>query len=40
MLMAAGVLTPVSATRRDRAWEAEGLLDLIAGLETGVMPGR
>lgn len=37
-LEAAGVLAPVSANRRNRAWEAEGLLDLMAGLESGVMP--
>ncbi len=39
-LVAAGVLTPVSAARRNRAWEAEGLLDLIGGLESGVMPAE
>ncbi len=37
-LVAAGVLTPLGASRRNRAWEAEGLLDLIGGLESGVMP--
>lgn len=37
-LVAAGVVTPLSASRRNRAWEAEGLLDLIGGLESGVMP--
>ena len=31
----AEVLIPLSASRRNRAWEAEGLLDLIAGLEAG-----
>jgi len=31
----AGVLGPVSSSKRNRAWEADGLLDLIAGLETG-----
>ena len=39
-LVAAGVLRPLSATRRNRAWEAAGLLDLMAGLESGVMPAR
>ena len=33
-----GVLIPLSASRRNRAWEAEGLLDLMGGLESGVMP--
>ncbi|MHB9004960.1 MAG: hypothetical protein ACYC6C_13055, partial [Coriobacteriia bacterium] len=28
----------LTATRRNRAWEAAGLLDLMAGLEAGVMP--
>ena len=31
----AGVLIPLGTSRRNRAWEAEGLLDLIAGLEAG-----
>jgi Fic family protein len=39
-LVAAGILVPLSASRRNRAWEAEGLLDLIGGLESGVMPTR
>ncbi|MDE2697016.1 MAG: Fic family protein [Chloroflexota bacterium] len=34
-LEAAGVLAPLGTSRRNRAWEAEGLLDLIAGLEAG-----
>ncbi|MXZ63897.1 MAG: Fic family protein [Chloroflexi bacterium] len=34
-LAAAGVLAPLGTSRRNRAWEAEGLLDLIAGLEAG-----
>lgn len=34
-LEAAGILLPVSASRRNRAWEAEGLLDLISSLEAG-----
>lgn len=35
-LEAAGVLTRVTESARNRAWEAEGLLDLIVGLEDGV----
>jgi Fic family protein len=31
----AGVLTPLSAARRNRSWEAVGLLELIANLEAG-----
>jgi Fic family protein len=31
----AGVLKPLSQSSRNRAWEAEGLLDLIVGLESG-----
>lgn len=34
-LVAAGVLIPLGATARNRAWEAEGLLDVIADLEAG-----
>ena len=34
----AGVLAPLSATRRNQVWEAVGLLDLIAGLEDGRLP--
>ncbi|MGH8991322.1 MAG: Fic family protein [Acidimicrobiia bacterium] len=34
-LSAAGVLEPVSASPRNRAWEAHGLLDLLAGLDAG-----
>jgi Fic family protein len=33
----AGVLQPVSASRRNRVWEARGLLDLIERMETGDM---
>jgi Fic family protein len=33
-LEAAGVLNPVSASRRNRAWETDGLLDLVAELES------
>ncbi len=34
-LVAAGVLMPVSESKRNRAWEAVGLLDLIVQLEAG-----
>lgn len=34
----AGVLAPVSGGRRNRSWEATGLLDLIANLEAGEPP--
>ena len=34
-LVAAGVLLPVSASKRNRAWEAAGLLDLVVDLESG-----
>lgn len=34
----AGVLEPLSKGRRNRSWEADGLLDLIAGLEEGRVP--
>lgn len=34
-LEAAGVLVPLSESRRNQAWESTGLLDLIAGLEAG-----
>lgn len=34
-LEAAGILTRVTESARNRAWEAEGLLDLIVGLEAG-----
>jgi Fic family protein len=34
-LVDAGVLVPLSASRRNRAWEADGLLDLLAALEAG-----
>ena len=37
-LEAAGVLVPLSQSRRNRSWEAAGLLDLVAGLEAGRMP--
>lgn len=38
LLTAAGVVTAVTASRRNRAWEAVGLLELIAGLEAGRVP--
>ena len=34
-LEAAGALMPLTASRRNRAWEASGLLDLIVGIESG-----
>lgn len=34
----AGVLLPLSSSRRSQAWEAAGLLDLLAGLEAGELP--
>ncbi|HEY4215819.1 MAG TPA: Fic family protein [Gemmatimonadaceae bacterium] len=39
-LVAAGVLTPVSENRRNMAWEAIGLLDLIVQLEAGQLPAQ
>jgi Fic family protein len=38
VLSAAGVLVPLSESRRNRAWEADGLLDLLARLEAGATP--
>ena len=35
-LVEAGILAPLGESRRNRAWEADGLLDLVAGLEAGV----
>jgi Fic family protein len=35
----AGVLRPLSESRRNRSWEAVGLLDLLADLEAGEPPG-
>jgi hypothetical protein len=35
---AAGILAPLGASARNRAWEADDLLDLIAGLEAGEPP--
>jgi Fic family protein len=34
-LVGAGILVPLGESRRNRAWEAEGLLDLVTGLEAG-----
>ena len=34
-LATAGVLIPLNESARNRAWEADGLLDLIVGLESG-----
>jgi hypothetical protein len=34
----AAVLIPLNSGRRNRSWEASGLLDLIAGLEAGDLP--
>lgn len=36
-LQQAGVLVPASKSRRNRSWEADGLLDLIADLENGTL---
>ena len=37
-LETAGVLVPVTASRRNRVWEASGLLDLIERMETSAEP--
>ena len=37
-LVAAGILRPLSDNRRNRAWEAIGLLDLLAHLDSGEYP--
>lgn len=37
-LVSAGVLLPLSASRRNRSWEVRGMLDLIDGLEAGEAP--
>jgi len=34
-LQAAGVLVPLSESRRNQVWEAAGLLDIIVALEAG-----
>jgi hypothetical protein len=36
----AGVLLPLSESRRNRAWEATGLLNLFATFEAGDLPRR
>jgi hypothetical protein len=35
-LEAAGILIRLTKSARNRAWEADGLLDLMVGLEAGV----
>ena len=37
-LVTAGVLLPLSSGQRNRWWEADGLLDLVAELEGGHPP--
>jgi hypothetical protein len=37
-LIGAGVLLPLTAGRRNRWWEAAGLLELVARLESGQLP--
>lgn len=37
-LAGCGVLEPLSASKRNRAWEAVGLFDLLEGLEAGEQP--
>jgi Fic family protein len=39
-LVDSGVLAPLSQSKRNRSWEAVGLLDLLEGLETGRAPKR
>lgn len=39
-LKSAGVLIPLSDKRRNQSWEAEGLLDLMAGMENGQPPSN
>ena len=39
-LVKAGVLIPVSQGKKNRSWEAVGLLDLLARLEAGELPER
>ncbi|MCG6987292.1 MAG: hypothetical protein LJF06_03750, partial [Gemmatimonadetes bacterium] len=34
-----GILAPLSASKRNRSWEATGLLELLEGLEAGRLPG-
>ncbi len=40
ILEEAGVLLPLTTSRRNRAWEAAGLLELIEGLEAGEAPSN
>lgn len=37
-LVNAGVLLPLTASKRNRSWEASGLLELIERLEAGELP--
>ncbi len=37
-LQEARVLRPLSESKRNQSWESEGMLNLIAGLESGTMP--
>lgn len=37
-LVDAGVLLPLSTSKRNQSWEAAGMLDLIERLEEGEMP--
>jgi Fic family protein len=37
-LVVAGILVPISESKRNRAWEANGLLDLLVRLESGETP--
>lgn len=39
-LVHVGILVPTSTSKRNRSWEARGLLDLIDGLESGVSPAK
>lgn len=39
-LEGAGILEPLSRSKRNRSWEAVGLLALLEGLEAGTLPGR
>ena len=39
-LAEAGVLQPIGSAKRNRAWEADGLLELITGLEAGMARPR
>jgi Fic family protein len=38
-LVAAGILVPLSTSKRNRAWEVSGLLGIIERLEAGQLPG-